>query len=207
MTRTKKLLFYIAFQVFAIILLVISYLSIQNKESVVQYDPVSIVLANQQISRVGEIQAGIELISYMKDKNKTHNVLELVFKISDWQKGHMDLIREIEGSEMGETSKKNLIDEMRHAYNYLNRIELSTRIIIQKPDAPNVVKSLKEVVAQNEAGYVSEMKDVIHFLKKHDLHDRKIADIKEQVVFFLALALVVLNIIVLITPLRRYILD
>jgi hypothetical protein len=207
MTRTKKLLFYIAFQVFAIIFLVISYLSIQNKENVVQYDPVSIVLANQQIARVGEIQAGIELISLMKDKNKTHNVLELVFKISDWEKGHMDLIREIENSEMGETSKKNLIGEMRHAYNYLNRIELSTRIIIQKPDAPNVVKSLKEVVAQNEAGYVSEMKDVIHFLKKHDEHDRNIADIKEQIVFFLALSLVVLNVIVLVTPLRRYILD
>ena len=87
MTRTKKLLFYIAFQVFAIIFLIISYLSIQKKENVVQYDPVSIVLANQQIARVGEIQSGIELISLMKDKNKTHNVLNSYSKYLTGKKG------------------------------------------------------------------------------------------------------------------------
>ncbi len=207
MTKTKKLLFYIGFQIFAIILLVVTYLSIQSKENAPQYDPVNIILAKQQIDKAKEIRKTIEHLSSLPAELRNQEVLELILKISDWKEAQGNIQQEIELGNYKPKTKEFLRTHLKHASNYLNHIDLSTRLIIQKSASHTVVNSFLDVVNQNESGYINEMQDVTNHLRDIDTKARHAADLKEQIVFFLALALVLINIIILVSPLKKHILD
>ncbi len=205
MTRTKILPLYVAAQLFIVLILVVSFLNIRNKDESFVQNPEIVGLCEEQTMRADHISESILRIVVYKGSRKDNEVAEMVSKMSVWQEEQKKLAEYIKNSDLEEDKKELVVDAFRNSNKHMNKMSISSQVIIQKSDISTLSNHFHNLIIKNENAYNDAVKIIIKIYKNNDTELLASHRTKEQMVFSFSILLVILNVVILATPARKFI--
>jgi hypothetical protein len=205
MPKGRFLSTYISVQFFIVLILVVSYLNIQKKDMYYLHNPNIIKLCEEQITISEEVFNGLLNILIFTGSRKGNEIAEVMNKMNIWKEKQNDLAEAIKESDVDNDKKIIISDAFRRSNNSISNTSVTFQVIVQKSDVSNLSKSFHDLILKNKSVYINNIKKIIETYRLIDELLVKSARTKERIVFAFAILLVMVNIVILLSPIRRYI--
>ncbi|MFQ3575229.1 MAG: hypothetical protein SNJ77_02220 [Cytophagales bacterium] len=185
------------------LILVVSYLNVQKKDMYYLHHPDIIKLCEDQLVMADDIAESILNVLVYTGSRKDNEVSEVIHKMSIWKERQKDLAEAIKESEVDDEHKKLITEAFRNSNTFINNMNVSFQIVIQKSDVSGLSKHFHDLILKNENNYVLNVKKVIDIYRQIDESMVSSSKTKERLVFAFAIMLVLINLVILLSPIRK----
>ena len=195
---------YILIQSIFILVSIVVFLYLRKQMAILENNPKVIAAAHKQMILAEDITETCLLIEKEIDINKKSGyVVELNFLLKEYPLSKTVMFNHLHESKLRNEEKKHVSDLFDNANNYFNRVCVSSTILGQKFNSELKVKQMNEIILKNKSRYVITMAKILTVFDQQTNTEIESVRSKEHFLFMCSIIMAIFNLIVMISPMKR----